>query len=158
MPHPAALRAALRGRQALRSWYIGLFQLPVLPELLLRAGGGAMTRRWLRAAGLRSVESSVRLLADPRTATGALNWYRAVRLPGQRGPGRIRVPVLYVWSDRDVALGRAAAEGAGHHVDGPYRFEVLEGASHWIPEERPERLAALVLEHLAAHPIAEPAD
>ena len=154
VPHPAALAAAFRGGQALRSWYIALFQLPRVPEALLRVGGGALARRWLSATGLQSVDASVRLLADPRAATAALNWYRAVRLPDQRGPGRIRVPTLYAWSDRDVALGRRAAEGAGRFVDGPYRFEVLAGASHWVPEESPAQLAALVLEHLAAHPIA----
>src|SRR5690349_9509159 len=35
-PHPAAMAAALvSGGQALRSWYMGLFQLPVVPELLV---------------------------------------------------------------------------------------------------------------------------
>ena len=37
----------------------------------------------------------------------------------------------------------------GRHVDGPYRFVVLEGATHWIPEERPDELSRLLLEHLA---------
>lgn len=33
-----------------------------------------------------------------------------------------------------------------------YRFVVLEGVSHWIPDERPEELARLVLERLATVP------
>ena len=37
-------------------------------------------------------------------------------------------------------------------VDGPYRFEVLEGVSHWIPEEAADRLNALLVEHLAHTP------
>ena len=153
VPHPAALSRALAGQQALRSWYIGLFQLPRIPEWLLRVRGGAFARRLLGGTGMRSVDDAVRLLADPRTATGALNWYRAVRLRGQPHAGRIRVPTLFVWSDRDTAIGRRAAEGAADFVRAPYRFEVLTGASHWIPEDRPGELAALVLAHLAAHPI-----
>ena len=51
-----------------------------------------------------------------------------------------------------VALGRVAAEATAELVSGPYRFEVLEGVSHWIPELAPEALGALILEHLAAHP------
>ncbi len=151
VPHPAAMAAAFPRGQALRSWYIGLFQVPVLPELLLRVGGGALARRWLRSAGLRSTEASVRLLADRRTATAALHWYRALRVRGGHPAGRIRVPTLYAWSDGDVALGRRAAEGAARFVDGPYRFAVLRGASHWLPEERPQELAGLVLQHLGAH-------
>jgi len=39
------------------------------------------------------------------------------------------------------------------HVGGPYRFEVLEGASHWLPEGHADVVADLLLEHLAvAHP------
>jgi pimeloyl-ACP methyl ester carboxylesterase len=154
VPHPAALRRALAGRQALRSWYIGAFQLPWLPERLLHARGGVLARRLLAGTGMPDTEDAVRLLRDPRTATPMLDWYRAIRLPGQLGAGRTRVPTLFVWSDGDTAIGRAAAEGAADFVTASYRFEVLRGASHWIPEERPSELAALVLEHLAAHPIA----
>jgi len=151
VPHPAALRRALVGGQLLRSWYIGAFQLPGLPERLLRARGGAFARRLLRGTGMRDPEPAVRLLRDPLTATAALNWYRAIRLRGQLDAGGIRVPTLYVWSDGDTALGRRAAEGAADFVTGPYRFEVLADASHWIPEERPTELARLVLDHLREH-------
>ena len=153
VPHPAALSRALAGPQLLRSWYIGLFQLPRLPELLLRLHSGAFARRLLAGTGMRSVDDAVRLLADPRTATATLHWYRALRLRGQLHAGRIRVPTLFVWSDGDTAIGRRAAEGAADFVLAPYRFEVLTGASHWIPEERPAELAARVLAHLAANPI-----
>jgi len=50
-----------------------------------------------------------------------------------------------------VALGRQAAEDTASWVRGPYRFEVLHGASHWIPEEHPAELAGLVLAHLREH-------
>jgi pimeloyl-ACP methyl ester carboxylesterase len=154
VPHPAALRRALAGPQLLRSWYMGFFQLPRLPEWALRTRRGALARRLLRGTGMPDPETAVRLLRDPRTATGALNWYRALRLRGQLDAGRIRVPTLFVWSDGDTAIGRRAAEGAAGFVSGPYRFLVLLGASHWIPEERPVELAAAVLEHLAARPLA----
>jgi pimeloyl-ACP methyl ester carboxylesterase len=56
---------------------------------------------------------------------------------------------MYVWSTDDVALGREAAEATAAHVDGPYRFEVIEGVSHWVPEEAADRLNELLLSHLA---------
>jgi pimeloyl-ACP methyl ester carboxylesterase len=79
--------------------------------------------------------------------TGGLNWYRANAMddPG----GAITAPTLYVWSTDDVALGREAAEATGAQVEGPYRFVVLDGVSHWIPEVAADRLDALLLEHLA---------
>src|SRR5215212_5745061 len=52
VPHPAAMAKALvTSDQALRSYYVGLFQLPVLPERLLLAGNGAALRSALRRGG-----------------------------------------------------------------------------------------------------------
>lgn len=81
--------------------------------------------------------------------TAALNWYRAVPLDGVVGPaiGRIEVPTLYVWSSRDSALGRAAAQATGSWISAPYRFEVLDGVSHWIPETAAKALAGLIVAH-----------
>jgi len=151
VPHPAAFVRSLLGTQALRSWYMAFFQLPVLPELLFRAWQGVGVRPLLRAIAHPDPDAAVRLLSDRRTATGAVNWYRALRKPADLSVGPVRVPTLYVWSDGDVALGRRAAEDTAAWVRGPYRFEVLSGASHWIPEEHPAELGALVLAHLATH-------
>jgi pimeloyl-ACP methyl ester carboxylesterase len=54
-----------------------------------------------------------------------------------------------VWSTDDPAIGREAAEACGRHVEGPYRFEILPGVSHWVPEEAPDDLNRLLLDHLA---------
>jgi pimeloyl-ACP methyl ester carboxylesterase len=50
----------------------------------------------------------------------------------------------------DAYIGETAARDVERHVEGLYRFEIIAGASHWISEEAPERLSALVLEHLDA--------
>ena len=153
VPHPAAFTQALAGTQALRSLYMAWFQVPVLPELSFRLAGGVLARRLLSAMAHPDSDGALRLLADPRTATGGLNWYRALRHRTSLRVGRVDVPTLYVWSDRDPALGRRAAEDTRRWVRGPYRFEVLRGASHWVPEEHPVELAELVLAHLVEHGI-----
>jgi len=61
------------------------------------------------------------------------------------------VPTLYVWSTGDGALGRTGAELTVEHVDGPYRFEVIEGVDHWVPENAADTLSALLLEHVATY-------
>ena len=58
------------------------------------------------------------------------------------------VPTLYIWSSGDQAFSREVAEATGAQVKGPYRFEVLEGVSHWIPEHAPDAVNRLLLEHL----------
>ncbi|GAB2590150.1 alpha/beta fold hydrolase [Microlunatus antarcticus] len=149
-PHPRALVAAMLHGQALRSWYIGAFQLPVLPELLLgspRVAGPLLAR--MRTPDPAAV---LALLADRSTARALLNWYRAAWRPllGRTATPfpRVRVPTTYVWGALDPALGRWAAEHTGLCVEADYRFVVLEDAGHWIPDERPAELARLVLERL----------
>ena len=48
--------------QALRSYYMALFQLPLLPERLLLSRGGTPIRRMLRGGGL-SKEAAGRYVA-----------------------------------------------------------------------------------------------
>jgi pimeloyl-ACP methyl ester carboxylesterase len=156
-PHPRALaRSMTRSTQALRSWYAAFFQLPVVPERVMLARGGRQFRRSLVRDGVPAdlAEQYYQLMSQPGALTAALNWYRAVPLDpaAARDRATVTVPTLYVWSTRDLALGRRAAELTSDHVTGPYRFEVLEGVSHWIPEERPDDVVRLVLEQVRAYP------
>ena len=152
VPHPAAfLRAMLTSSQAHRSRYMLFFQLPWLPERELTSG-----RRWersLRSTGMSS-EAAARDAGRPRdrgAARGALNWYRAMVFSSPRGVrARITVPTLYLWSDRDTAIGPQGAELTPRFVAGRYTYEVLEGVSHWIPDEVPDRLDALLARHFDA--------
>lgn len=145
-PHPRALtRALVRSPQGLRSAYVGLFQLPRLPEALL----GHRLESLLRRSGLPAPDAAryARRMREPGALTAALNWYRAVPLSGLR-TGAVGVPTTYAWGRRDGALGRAAAELTAEHTAGPYRFVEL-AAGHWLPETRPGELARLVVERAA---------
>ena len=156
-PHPEALRTALLGGdadQTERSGYMAFFREPETPELLLlgedRSGSGLRTL--FEVSGLDPAVSDeyVACLTEPGAMTAALNWYRAMDGADIDGLAPIVVPTLYVWSTEDVALGRAAAEATAEYVAGSYRFEVLEGVSHWIPELAADDLSRLVLDHLAS--------
>jgi pimeloyl-ACP methyl ester carboxylesterase len=151
VPHPLAFASALAsptGDQATRSSYIPLFRsAPDVEELLLGGGLAAL----LRAAGYPGdVDARVRAMSEPGTLTGALNWYRAMGFSLVAGVGTIHVPTMFVWSTDDVALGREGAEATATYVEAPYRFEILDGVSHWIPEEVPDVLTRLLLEHLGS--------
>jgi pimeloyl-ACP methyl ester carboxylesterase len=61
----------------------------------------------------------------------------------------IRMPPMFVWGSGDVALGREGAELTEKYVDGPYRFEVLDGIGHWVPEQAADRLNELLRSHFA---------
>lgn len=155
-PHPRAFVEAMPRGQLVKSWYMGAFQLPALPERMLLRGGAQGLEQVLVRGGL-DAEAARRYatrLRAPGALTGALNWYRA--LPFNFSGGRVppvAVPTLYMWSDKDIALGRWAAERTARYVTGPYRFVELPGVSHWIPEEAPYAVTDALLPHLAAHPV-----
>ncbi len=175
-PHPRALaRSMVTSSQGLKSSYFVFFQLPYLPEALIRAVGVERGVRSLVRTGVGepTARRYVDALREPGAATGALNWYRGLPFDlvaqrrrgagpgsgptpggGERSAARKRLPTLYVWGSHDAYLGRKAAELTADYVPGPYTFAVMEGASHWIPESQPEALTELLLTHVRAVPAA----
>jgi pimeloyl-ACP methyl ester carboxylesterase len=154
-PHPLALAAAITGGdpdQAQRSAYIDLFRQPEVAERILLGadGSGEGLKQVFADSGADddAVRSYVQVLCQPGALTAALNWYRANDIGHPVDPGPITVPTLYVWSTDDMALGRVAAEATAAYVQGPYRFEVLEGVNHWIPDVAHDQLSGLLLDHL----------
>lgn len=151
-PHPGALATALRTDrdQRERSRYmIDWRETPATEEHMLADGAGELRACYSGKVPQAAVEAYIRHLSRPGALTAALNWYRAGR--PDRAIGAIEVPTLYVWSTEDSAFGPAAARQTRQWVDGPYRFETLQGVSHWVPEEAPETLNRLLLDHLRAH-------
>lgn len=146
-PHPAALaRAMLSLDQARRSWYIGLFQLPRLPEALLRRQlVPLLVRSGLPAPWAEHYAGRMR---EPGALRGALNWYRALPLTRLR-PRDVTVPTTYLWGSADPALGPGGARRTGGHVDAAYRFVELP-AGHWLPETEPDAVATAVLDQVRA--------
>ena len=156
-PHPLALQDALAGgdpEQAARIGTTASLQEPEVAERLLLGpeGDGSGLLRMLDETGLdkKDAEMYAAALSEPGALTAALNWYRAMDLSALAGLEPVRVPTMYVWSTGDAGIGRVAADGTREHVQGPYRFEVLEGVSHWVPETAPEQLSDLLVRHLAS--------
>jgi pimeloyl-ACP methyl ester carboxylesterase len=153
-PHPTPFGTSIReGEQKEMSAYMDVFRAEGAENLFLADDGAAM-RQALASFGMEDtdpVDEYYRVLSEPGAMTGALNWYRANDFSGggvDLPP--VTVPTMYVWSTDDQALGREAAEATAAWVEGPYRFEVLEGVSHWVPEEVPDVLTALLLEHFGS--------
>lgn len=141
-PHPAALGwSMLRSNQALMSYYMGLFQLPMLPERVL----APRLYRFYRGSGMPQSPAKryAQRFATQGSLTGPLQWYRAV--PVKRAKtGRSRVPTTYVWGRDDIALGRTAAERTSHYTASTYRYLEVEGG-HWLPETHPALVAEEII-------------
>jgi pimeloyl-ACP methyl ester carboxylesterase len=85
-------------------------------------------------------------LAQPGVLSATLNWYRAMNTNARIGAAR--VPTLYVWGSNDMAISDGTAKRTAAYVDAPFTFERLEGKSHWLLDEIPERIGERVLQHL----------
>ncbi len=142
-PHPAALTASLvRSSQAAKSWYMGFFQLPRVPELVLpRRLAAGLRDSGLPAAAANRYSSA---MTDRGALTGALNWYRAMPWNYGKPVPAVTVPTTYLWGEHDFALGRYAAVATEQHVTGDYRFVAVPDG-HWLPETSPTVVAQEIL-------------
>lgn len=163
-PHPDALRRELRSLSQLRrSWYALAFQVPWLPELLIRANLAELLDALFRDGTVRPdafTDEDVRryeeALSRPGALTAAIDYYRAL---GRRVVRELRsggldertvpVPTLLVWGERDPALGVELTEGLERWVPDA-RVERLPDAGHWVQNDAPERVNELLVDFLSS--------
>jgi len=159
VPHPARfMDGLLSPQQLLRSSYVFFFQIPWLPEEVIRAGNFTLLRSVLRRDPVRpgaltaeDIERYTEAMARPGVLTATLNYYRALlRHPRdtQALLGRIEAPVLVIWGEKDRALSRWLADPPLPWVPNLLRVERLPEASHWVAEDRPREVNALLLDFL----------
>ena len=85
--------------------------------------------------------------------TGALNWYRNFdrnwELTAHPVAETISVPGLFVGGTADPVLAFTRTDRAREVVKGPYRQVMLDGAGHWIQQERPAEITSELLSFLS---------
>ncbi|HVU12406.1 MAG TPA: alpha/beta hydrolase [Phototrophicaceae bacterium] len=153
VPHPTIMLDTLRRspRQMLKSWYIGFFQIPLLPDALLTLGDAQMTARALigssspRTFGDADLAEYTRAWKQPGAMTAMLNWYRALvqMRPSPPADARVHVPTLVIWGAQDIALSREMAQKSVDLCDNG-RLVMFEDASHWVHDEKPEQVNPLL--------------
>ncbi len=142
------------------------FQIPRVPEEVIRAGDFALLRSAFRRDPVQpgtftaeDIERYVEAIARPGALTATLNYYRALlRNPRQTGAllERIEAPVLVIWGERDRSLSRRLAEPASLWVPNLLRVKRLPDASHWVAEDRPQEVNTLLLDFLRSPRMALP--
>lgn len=158
VPHPERMLSGFRTlRQLRKSWYMFFFQIPGLPEALIRRDGFAFAKRTLRADSPASfsdadLEQYVQAWSQPGALTGMINYYRAALRSSPRSAlDRLRpiaAPTLVIWGERDRHLGAELAEPLPKWVP-DMRIEWLPQATHWVQHEQPERVNELLGEFFA---------
>ncbi len=152
-PHLDAFAKALahNADQKVKSAYMALFRAPghAAEKMLLAFDAKVLRGIYQGKPPSAQVERNVQRLQQDGALTAALNWYRANTF--ELGLGPVKVPTTYLWGDKDIALGEAAAMDTRTYVQAEYRFVRLTGVSHWMVDEVPEQVSRLLLEHLRAN-------
>jgi pimeloyl-ACP methyl ester carboxylesterase len=167
LPHPACMqRAFWRGPQLLRSWYVFFFQIPWLPERLLSAADYRAIRQAFAGMAIdksRFPDEVLQVYRDNAARPGALtamvNYYRAALRGGGRrqvalGFPHIERPTLMIWGEEDRALGIETTYGTEEYV-ADLTLRYLPGVSHWVQQEAPEKVNAMLEAWLLGKPVPQ---
>jgi pimeloyl-ACP methyl ester carboxylesterase len=153
VPHPAVMGRYLRthATQMLKSWYAIFFQLPGLPERIVKLNKW----RFLISAMPDDFTEETRnryrqAWAQPNAMTSMINWYRAsIRQMGTSSLSpRIQVPTLILWGKQDPHLSYEMAPlSLDLCEDG--QLITFEEATHWVLYDEPEETSRLLVEHFS---------
>ncbi|MCM1982055.1 alpha/beta fold hydrolase [Lyngbya confervoides] len=164
LPHPALFKAGFfTPAQILKSWYIFLFQLPVLPEWLLSRDHGILIAKILSLSARGTNPFSPEDLAayqqaatTPGALTAMLNYYRNLprSILRSRQWGLLEVPTLLIWGEQDVALGRELTLGTHRYVR-DLQIRYIPTCGHWVQQEAPQEVNQYILDWLAS-PLGDP--
>ncbi|MBD2354572.1 alpha/beta hydrolase [Tolypothrix sp. FACHB-123] len=147
LPHPAKFaQGLLTLQQLIRSSYIFFFQLPWLPELLIKRSDYAAIERAFKGMAVdKSIFTEVDIAAyknaaaKPGALTATLNYYRnALRQRiFKRNWGILTVPTLMIWGENDTALGKELTYGTEAYVQ-DLQIKYIPNCSHWVQQEQPK--------------------
>jgi pimeloyl-ACP methyl ester carboxylesterase len=159
MPHPALfIKALRRPKQLLRSWYILLFQLPVVPELMLTANNAEAVAQIFRRSLVDSAAITTaeldryrRAMLKPGAARAQLNYYRNVVTGGLgRRYSVLEMPTLLLWAEEDRVLGQDLIEGTEMYVRN-LTVRRVPDCGHFVQQEKPLLVNAEIRSWLAAN-------
>jgi len=166
LPHPLKLQENLRRnpRQMLSSWYILFFQIPRLPEALMRARDFAMLKRAIRDSAVQKsaftdedLDHFRDAFRNPYSITAAINYYRAA-VRGSfrpRGPApewmtrKISAPTMVIWGEQDIALRKELTFGMKELFSGPFEIHYVPDSGHWVQQEKPAVVNDYLLKFLS---------
>ena len=156
----ASAAYAFTPEQAKKTWHFFFNYLPELPEELV-AGRENVVLEWIfrhrtvhpEAIPRAAIDEYVRLYSRPGAFVEALGYYRAIFESGaqnrETAAAKLKIPVLAVGGA--LWLGEAMRAAVGPLAEDFHMLSIPDCA-HFPPEEKPEELAAALVEHFARCP------
>ena len=163
VPHPAIFAGRVREPyQRKRSWYMWFFQIPFVPEFLLKLNGAQLVGRMMKktaSVGTAFTPEVLHVYKDnalrPGAMTAMVNYYRAnffrkapEGLTSEPGVPVIDIPTLMIWGEDDTALDLRLVPGTDKYVK-HLTVKTLPHVAHWVQQEAPDQVNDLLQSWLA---------
>jgi len=157
-------------RQFWRYSYVFFFQLPWLPEWVIRRRNYRAIEHIFRGSTALAPERFSddviavyqEAAARPGALTAMINYYRALLRGGgarrlkELGFPKIETPTLILWGEGDPILPAEMIEDAGTWIS-DVTIRLIPNAGHWVQQEAPEVVNSALQEWLAGE-VGSPTD
>jgi len=153
VPHPFVMRNYLRSqpKQMLKSWYALFFQIPKLPEQVVKLNNwrfliSAMPDEFSKEEQDRYREA----WKQPGAMTGMINWYRALMQKSFQTmeTSNIKVPTLILWGKQDPHISYEMAQLSIDLCD-EGELITFDDASHWVLYDKPDATSKYLIHHFS---------
>ena len=157
-PHPKIMLKSFKSNpsQLLKSWYMFMHQIPLLPEMVYQFTLPLFFKQFVRGWMYNKqnftdedLKEFVKAFKQEGALTGSVNYYRAML---QTKPNRaifknkIQAPTLLIWGEGDKALGKELTYGTEEYVDATYEVKYISNCSHWTQNDCPEEVNNYLLD------------
>lgn len=157
-PHPKIMLKSFKSNpsQLLRSWYMFMHQLPLLPEIMYQFTLPLFFKQFVRGWMYNKQNFSdedlnefVKAFKQEGALTGSINYYRAML---QTKPNvhvfknGIQSPTLLIWGEGDKALGKELTYGTEKYINASYEVKYIPDCSHWTQNDCPEEVNQYLLD------------
>jgi pimeloyl-ACP methyl ester carboxylesterase len=146
--------------QIRRSWHILAFQIPGIPEWLIRQNLKDFVQSILQGQAIRKGAFSAEetkiyqtALEKPGVLAAAMNYYQQMFHPqrlwhwGQKLEP-VTVPTLVLWGEEDAFLSHKLVEGLDRLITAPFKLKLVPNCGHWIQQEAPQTVNRELLSFL----------
>lgn len=157
-PHPKLMLDSFKSNpsQLIKSWYIFMHQIPLLPEMIYQFTLPLFFKQFVRGWIYNKHNFSdddlnefVKAFKHEGALTGSINYYRAML---QTKPNlkifdkKIQSPTLLIWGEGDKALGKELTYNTEKYIDAAYEVKYIPNCSHWTQNDCPELVNEFLLD------------
>jgi pimeloyl-ACP methyl ester carboxylesterase len=154
VPHLQAFGDAIVNDQEQHkmSQYIRAFQWPYLPEMKIRKNDFKLFRKFWKNSAQDEIEDYLKVFRNRKQLTAAINYYRSnykllKKAANAQILGDINVPTLFIWGNKDVAIGSVSVNNSHQFMKNDYTFLELD-SGHWLIQTMYNELKKAITEHI----------